>query len=70
MSEVRRGVMVRQGVQDEVVNRVNSSVLLAEIRRRASWKLGGVRKGVNTRLFWQREDEVLNGWVISTLVLD
>ena len=59
--DVRRGTIVRQGAHAEVVKRVSINVLLAEIRRRASWNWGGVRKGAKTRFFWEREGVVLNG---------
>jgi hypothetical protein len=38
----RRGVMVRQGAQEEVVKRSRRRVLVDETKRRWSWKVGGV----------------------------
>ena len=67
--DVSRGVMVRQGAHAEVVKRVNKSVLFEEMRRRASWKFGGVRKGVKTRFVCEWKGVVLNEFAIGACIL-
>ena len=63
-------MIVRQGVQDEVVNRARRSVLFAETRRNASWKWGGVVKVVKMRFEGARRWEaVLKGRELSGAVL-